>query len=52
MKQMVNFKLEENIILQIKKLAEENERNLSAQIRFMLLQYLKENNDDSTGTKN
>ncbi len=44
MKKLVNFEMEEEKILQLKLLAEENERSLSAQIRLILLQYLKGEN--------
>lgn len=48
----VNFELDEEIILQLKKIAKDNERSLSAQLRVILLNWLKENNNDSTGLKN
>ena len=36
--------MEEEKILQLKKIAKENERSLSAQIRLILLDFLKEYN--------
>ena len=44
----VNFELEEEIILQLKKIAKDNERSLSAQLRVIILAWMKENNNDST----
>lgn len=45
MAKLVNFEMEEEKILQLKKIAKENERSLSAQIRLILLDFLKENNE-------
>ena len=42
MAKLVNFEMEEDKILQLKKIAKENERSLSAQIRLVLLDFLKE----------
>lgn len=42
MAKLVNFEMEEEKILQLKKIAKENERSLSAQIRLVLLDFLKE----------
>ena len=42
MVKLVNFEMEEDKILQLKKIAKENERSLSAQIRLVLLDFLKE----------
>ena len=42
MAKLVNFEMEEEKILQLKKIAKENERSLSAQIRVVLLDFLKE----------
>ena len=48
----VNFELDENIILQLRKIAKDNERSLSAQIRTILLAWLRENSSDMPGTQN
>jgi hypothetical protein len=45
MAKLVNFEMEEEKILQLKKIAKENERSLSAQIRLILLDFLKENDE-------
>lgn len=45
MAKLVNFEMEEDKILQLKKIAKENERSLSAQIRLVLLDFLKENDE-------
>ena len=42
MKKILNFEVEEEVILQLKKIAKEDERNLSAEIRFIILSYLKD----------
>ena len=42
MKKLLNFEVEEDIILQLKKIAEENERSVSAQLRVIILNYLKD----------
>lgn len=42
MVRLVNFEMEKEKILQLKKIAKENERSLSAQIRLILLDFLKE----------
>lgn len=50
-KRAVNFELPEKIFLQLKKLAEDNDRSVASQIRTIIVSYLKENfKDDSTGT--
>ena len=48
----VNFELEEETILQLKNIAKNNERSLSAQLRFIVFSWLKENNSESIETKN
>lgn len=48
----VNFELEEEVILQLKKIAKGNERSLSAQLRVIILNWLKENDNGSTETQN
>lgn len=48
----VNFELDESIILQLRKIAKDNERSLSAQIRTIILAWLKENNSDTPRTQN
>ena len=45
MAKLVNFEMEEDKILQLKKIAKENERSLSAQIRLVLLDFLKEHDE-------
>ena len=50
MKKLLNFEIEEETILQLKALAKEDERNLSAEIRFIILSYLKERLNGSTNT--
>lgn len=47
----VNFELEEEIILQLKSIAKDNERSLSAQLRVIVFSWLKENIDKPTRTK-
>lgn len=42
----VNFSMPEDLLEKVTKLAELSDRSLSAQIRFMLTQYLKEHQDD------
>lgn len=52
-KRAVNFELPEDIFLQLKKMAEDNDRSVASQIRTIIISYLKENNrDDSTRTQN
>ena len=50
MKKMLNFEADEELILQLKKIAKEDERNLSAEIRFIILSYLKERLNGKTNT--
>ena len=45
-----NFEVEEDIILQLKKIAEENERSVSAQLRVIILNYLKDYKNDNSRT--
>lgn len=52
MKKLLNFEVDEETILQLKKIAKEDERNLSAEIRFIILSYLKERLNDTTRTQN
>ena len=47
---MLNFEADEELILQLKKIAKEDERNLSAEIRFIILSYLKERLNGKTNT--
>ena len=42
----VNFAVSEELLNQITQLAEVADRSLSAQIRYMLTQYIKEHSDD------
>lgn len=50
-KRAVNFELPEEIFLQLKKLAEGNDRSVASQIRTIIVSYLKENfKDESMGT--
>lgn len=42
----VNFSIPEDLLEQVTKLAESADRSLSAQIRFMLAQYIKEHQND------
>lgn len=51
MAKLVNFEMEEDKILQLKKIAKENERSLSAQIRLILLDFLKEYNGNQIEIK-
>ena len=51
MAKLVNFEMEEEKILQLKKIAKENERSLSAQIRLILLDFLKEYDGKQVGIK-
>lgn len=51
MAKLVNFEMEEEKILQLKKIAKENERSLSAQIRIILLDFLKEYDGKQAGTE-
>lgn len=44
----VNFELEEEVILQLKNIAKDNERSLSAQLRVIVFSWLRENGNDST----
>lgn len=49
MKKLLNFEVEEDIILQLKKIAEDNERSVSAQLRVIILNYLKDYGDKKSG---
>lgn len=51
MKRLLNFEVDDEIISQLKLIADKNERSLSAQLRFIILSYLKEN-EDGKGTNN
>lgn len=42
----VNFSISEELLKKIIELAENSDRSLSAQIRFMLSQYIKEHQND------
>lgn len=42
----VNFSITEELLKHLMELAEASDRSLSAQIRFMLTQYIKEHNND------
>ena len=50
MKKLLNFEVEEEIILQLKKIAEENERSVSVQLRVIILNYLKDYKNDNSRT--
>ena len=47
----INFEVEEDIIQQLKKIAKSNERSLSAQLRVIVTNWLKENNNDPPRTQ-
>ena len=51
MAKLVNFEMEEEKILQLKKIAKENERSLSAQIRLILLDFLNDYDGKQIGIK-
>ena len=51
-KHAVNFEIPENIFLQLKQLAEDNDRSIASQIRTIIISYLKENNSDAPGIQN
>ena len=45
-KRAINFEMPEDIFLQLKKVADNNDRSVASQIRIIINSYLKENKGD------
>ena len=46
-KHAVNFELPEDIFLQLKQMAEDNDRSVASQIRTIIISYMKEKGNGS-----